>query len=184
MNSYPLDVTLCCSVQITQWLFLLLQVLNPFYVFQAFTLTLWLCQGYIEYSVAIIILTIISIALSVYDLRQVGDKSHLGCVKWDPISPLDSWWGRKAYHGFSIESKELLCQTQVIKKQMQTLTSVESPDRGGRRPSGICLHWLSLLAKAVMDIDVRRTMRLFLNMVSSPYLYCICTAHFPYSVYN
>lgn len=52
-------------------LFLYLQVLNPFYVFQAFTLTLWLSQGYIEYSVAIIILTVISIVLSVYDLRQV-----------------------------------------------------------------------------------------------------------------
>lgn len=55
----------------TPVLFLYLQVLNPFYVFQAFTLTLWLSQGYIEYSVAIIILTVISIVLSVYDLRQV-----------------------------------------------------------------------------------------------------------------
>ncbi|XP_023559911.1 probable cation-transporting ATPase 13A5, partial [Octodon degus] len=52
------------------WKLLVKQVLNPFYVFQAFTLTLWLSQGYIEYSVAIIILTIISIVLSVYDLRQ------------------------------------------------------------------------------------------------------------------
>lgn len=53
-------------------LHLYLQILNPFYVFQAFTLTLWLSQGYIEYSVAIIILTIISIGLTVYDLRQVS----------------------------------------------------------------------------------------------------------------
>ncbi|XP_058517280.1 probable cation-transporting ATPase 13A5 [Ochotona princeps] len=58
------------------WKLLVKQVLNPFYVFQAFTLTLWLCQGYIEYSVAIIILTIISIALSVYDLRQQSVKLH------------------------------------------------------------------------------------------------------------
>lgn len=50
------------------WKLLVKQVLNPFYVFQAFTLTLWLSHGYIEYSVAIIILSIISIVLSVYDL--------------------------------------------------------------------------------------------------------------------
>ncbi|XP_003476998.2 probable cation-transporting ATPase 13A5 isoform X1 [Cavia porcellus] len=58
------------------WKLLVKQVLNPFYVFQAFTLTLWLSQGYIEYSVAIIILTIISIILSVYDLRQQSIKLH------------------------------------------------------------------------------------------------------------
>ncbi|KAB1283015.1 putative cation-transporting ATPase 13A5 [Camelus dromedarius] len=52
------------------------EVLNPFYVFQAFTLTLWLSQGYIEYSVAIIILSVISIVLSVYDLRQQSVKLH------------------------------------------------------------------------------------------------------------
>lgn len=60
-------------------LFLCLQVLNPFYVFQAFTLTLWLSQGYIEYSVAIIILTLLSIVLSVYDLRQVRAEITAGC---------------------------------------------------------------------------------------------------------
>ena len=53
-------------------LHLCLQILNPFYVFQAFTLTLWLSQGYIEYSVAIIILSIISVGLTVYSLRQVS----------------------------------------------------------------------------------------------------------------
>ncbi|XP_045707836.1 probable cation-transporting ATPase 13A5 [Phyllostomus hastatus] len=58
------------------WKLLVKQVLNPFYVFQAFTLTLWLSQGYIEYSVAIIILTVLSIVLSVYDLRQQSVKLH------------------------------------------------------------------------------------------------------------
>uniref|UniRef100_A0A8P0TQD6 Cation-transporting ATPase n=1 Tax=Canis lupus familiaris TaxID=9615 RepID=A0A8P0TQD6_CANLF len=58
------------------WKLLVKQVLNPFYVFQAFTLTLWLSQGYIEYSVAIIILSVISIVLSVYDLRQQSVKLH------------------------------------------------------------------------------------------------------------
>nr|XP_004654316.2 probable cation-transporting ATPase 13A5 [Jaculus jaculus] len=58
------------------WKLLVKQVLNPFYVFQAFTLTLWLSQGYVEYSLAIIILTTISIVLSVYDLRQQSVKLH------------------------------------------------------------------------------------------------------------
>ncbi|XP_006873204.1 PREDICTED: probable cation-transporting ATPase 13A5 [Chrysochloris asiatica] len=58
------------------WKLLVKQVLNPFYVFQAFTLTLWLSQGYIEYSVAIIILSILSIILSIYDLRQQSVKLH------------------------------------------------------------------------------------------------------------
>ncbi|XP_074046718.1 putative cation-transporting ATPase 13A5 isoform X3 [Macrotis lagotis] len=58
------------------WKLLVKQVLNPFYVFQAFTLTLWLSQGYIEYSIAIIILTVISIVLSVYDLRQQSVNLH------------------------------------------------------------------------------------------------------------
>uniref|UniRef100_G3TGK7 Cation-transporting ATPase n=1 Tax=Loxodonta africana TaxID=9785 RepID=G3TGK7_LOXAF len=58
------------------WKLLVKQVLNPFYVFQAFTLTLWLSQGYIEYSVAVIILSVISIILSVYDLRQQSVKLH------------------------------------------------------------------------------------------------------------
>lgn len=68
-------------MQVTKMQFLYLQVLNPFYVFQAFTLTLWLSQGYVEYSVAIIILSVLSIVLSVYDLRQVR-------AVWDSISLL------------------------------------------------------------------------------------------------
>ncbi|XP_004603054.2 probable cation-transporting ATPase 13A5 [Sorex araneus] len=58
------------------WKLLVKQVLNPFYVFQAFTLILWLSLSYIEYSVAIIILTVLSIILTVYDLRQQSVKLH------------------------------------------------------------------------------------------------------------
>ncbi|NWQ98581.1 AT135 ATPase, partial [Burhinus bistriatus] len=58
------------------WKLLFKEILNPFYVFQAFTLTLWLSQGYTEYSVAIIILSIISVGFTVYDLRQQSTKLH------------------------------------------------------------------------------------------------------------
>ena len=88
------------SMQVTQNLFSYLQVLNPFYVFQAFTLTLWLSQGYIEYSVAIIILSVLSIGLSVYDLRQVRKEIIVGFY-------LASGCTKSQTYG-STESKELL----------------------------------------------------------------------------
>lgn len=71
-------------------------------MFQAFTLTLWLSQGYIEYSVAIIILSVISIVLSVYDLRQVRDKTTVGFY-------LVSGCIRSKTYGIFIDSQELLC---------------------------------------------------------------------------
>ncbi|NXL84613.1 AT135 ATPase, partial [Alectura lathami] len=58
------------------WKLLFKEILNPFYVLQAFTLTLWLSQGYVEYSVAIIVLSVISVGLTVYDLRQQSTKLH------------------------------------------------------------------------------------------------------------
>uniref|UniRef100_A0ABM5FVF5 Cation-transporting ATPase n=1 Tax=Pogona vitticeps TaxID=103695 RepID=A0ABM5FVF5_9SAUR len=58
------------------WNLLFKEVLNPFYLFQAFTLTLWLSQGYYEYASAILILTVISIVVTIYDLRQQSVKLH------------------------------------------------------------------------------------------------------------
>ncbi|KAJ7324616.1 hypothetical protein JRQ81_017636 [Phrynocephalus forsythii] len=58
------------------WNLLFKEVLNPFYLFQGFTLTLWLSQGYYEYASAILILTFITIAVTVYDLRQQSVKLH------------------------------------------------------------------------------------------------------------
>lgn len=68
---HPVSAAQCYVHPLTTVTFTL-QILNPFYVFQAFTLTLWLSQGYTEYSVAIIVLSIISVGLTVYDLRQVS----------------------------------------------------------------------------------------------------------------
>uniref|UniRef100_H9GTU5 Cation-transporting ATPase n=1 Tax=Anolis carolinensis TaxID=28377 RepID=H9GTU5_ANOCA len=53
-----------------------LQVLNPFYVFQLFSVCLWLSEDYIEYSVAIILMSLLSISLTVYDLRKQSVKLH------------------------------------------------------------------------------------------------------------
>ncbi|XP_053567848.1 probable cation-transporting ATPase 13A4 [Bombina bombina] len=56
------------------WKLLFKEILNPFYLFQAASLSLWLAEGYIEYSILIIVITLISIALTVYDLRKQSVK--------------------------------------------------------------------------------------------------------------
>ncbi|XP_053314968.1 probable cation-transporting ATPase 13A4 [Spea bombifrons] len=58
------------------WKLLFKEVLNPFYVFQLFSVCLWFAEEYIEYSVAIIIMSLICIALSVYTLRMQSVKLH------------------------------------------------------------------------------------------------------------
>ncbi|XP_066457991.1 probable cation-transporting ATPase 13A4 [Eleutherodactylus coqui] len=58
------------------WKLLFKEVLSPFYVFQLFSVCLWFAEEYIEYSVAIIIMSLICIGLSVYTLRQQSIKLH------------------------------------------------------------------------------------------------------------
>ncbi|XP_075413267.1 putative cation-transporting ATPase 13A4 [Tenrec ecaudatus] len=65
------------DVEITPiWKLLVKEVLNSFYVFQLFSVCLWFSEDYKEYALAIIIMSIISIALTVYDLRQQSVKLH------------------------------------------------------------------------------------------------------------
>nr|XP_020820309.1 probable cation-transporting ATPase 13A4 isoform X2 [Phascolarctos cinereus] len=65
------------DVEITPiWKLLIKEVLNPFYVFQLFSVCLWFSEDYKEYAVAIIIMSIISITLTVYDLREQSIKIH------------------------------------------------------------------------------------------------------------
>uniref|UniRef100_A0A8C5WDN4 Cation-transporting ATPase n=1 Tax=Leptobrachium leishanense TaxID=445787 RepID=A0A8C5WDN4_9ANUR len=58
------------------WKLLVKEVLNPFYVFQLFSVCLWFAELYIEYSVAIIIMSLVCIGLSVYTLRTQSIKLH------------------------------------------------------------------------------------------------------------
>uniref|UniRef100_A0A8D0MH61 Cation-transporting ATPase n=1 Tax=Sus scrofa TaxID=9823 RepID=A0A8D0MH61_PIG len=65
------------DVEITPvWKLLIKEVLNPFYIFQLFSVCLWFSEDYKEYAFAIIIMSIISIALTVYDLREQSVKLH------------------------------------------------------------------------------------------------------------
>ncbi|XP_065604295.1 probable cation-transporting ATPase 13A4 [Cyrtonyx montezumae] len=56
------------------WKLLIKEVLNPFYVFQLFSVCLWFAEDYVEYATAIIIMSLLSISLTVYDLRQQSVK--------------------------------------------------------------------------------------------------------------
>uniref|UniRef100_A0A8C3RBD0 Cation-transporting ATPase n=1 Tax=Cyanoderma ruficeps TaxID=181631 RepID=A0A8C3RBD0_9PASS len=58
------------------WKLLIKEVLNPFYVFQLFSVCLWFAEDYMEYATAIIIMSLLSIFLTVYDLRKQSIKLH------------------------------------------------------------------------------------------------------------
>lgn len=54
-------------------LFLLLhQVLNPFYIFQLFSVLLWSAEDYYYYASAIVFMSVISTATSLYTIRKVS----------------------------------------------------------------------------------------------------------------
>jgi hypothetical protein len=48
-----------------------LQVLNPFYIFQLFSVILWSADEYYYYAVAIVFMSVISIATSLYTIKKV-----------------------------------------------------------------------------------------------------------------
>ncbi|NXO77341.1 AT134 ATPase, partial [Sitta europaea] len=58
------------------WKLLIKEVLNPFYVFQLFSVCLWFAEDYMEYATAIIFMSFLSIFLTVYDLRKQSIKLH------------------------------------------------------------------------------------------------------------
>ncbi|KAM8953694.1 putative cation-transporting ATPase 13A4 [Pelodytes ibericus] len=58
------------------WKLLFKEILNPFYAFEACSLALWLAVGFIEYSIAVIIMTLVSIIFTVHDLRKESVKLH------------------------------------------------------------------------------------------------------------
>ncbi|XP_044146312.1 probable cation-transporting ATPase 13A4 [Bufo gargarizans] len=58
------------------WKLLFKEVLNPFYAFEMCSLAVWLAVGFIEYSIAVIIMTLVSIIFTVHDLRKESVKLH------------------------------------------------------------------------------------------------------------
>uniref|UniRef100_A0A8D3CZN7 ATPase cation transporting 13A2 n=1 Tax=Scophthalmus maximus TaxID=52904 RepID=A0A8D3CZN7_SCOMX len=52
------------------------EVLNPFYVFQFFSITLWMIDEYYFYAVCILFLSILSISISLYETRKQSITLH------------------------------------------------------------------------------------------------------------
>ncbi|XP_041859215.1 cation-transporting ATPase 13A2 isoform X2 [Melanotaenia boesemani] len=52
------------------------EVLNPFYVFQVFSITVWTIDSYYFYAVCIFIISIISISISLYETRKQSITLH------------------------------------------------------------------------------------------------------------
>ncbi len=52
------------------------QVFNPFYIFQLFSVILWSANDYYYYASAIVIMSVISIATSLFTVKKVRHKEH------------------------------------------------------------------------------------------------------------
>ncbi|TDH01678.1 hypothetical protein EPR50_G00182750 [Perca flavescens] len=65
------------DVQVKSYVKLLFEeVLNPFYVFQLFSITLWIFENYYYYAICIFIISILSIGLSLYETRKQSVTLH------------------------------------------------------------------------------------------------------------
>lgn len=56
-----------------------LQVLNPFYIFQLFSVILWNADEYYYYAAAIVVMSVISIATSLYTIKKVSSTTVWLC---------------------------------------------------------------------------------------------------------
>lgn len=56
----------------------LLQALNPYYGFQAFSIALWLADHYYWYAVCIFLISAISVCLALYKTRKVRESGLAG----------------------------------------------------------------------------------------------------------
>jgi cation-transporting ATPase 13A3/4/5 len=56
---------------------LLLEVINPFYIFQLFTLCVWAAEAYYYYLVAIVLMTSFGVISTIIQTRKVRVKAKL-----------------------------------------------------------------------------------------------------------
>ena len=65
------------NVEVPSYLSLLVEeVLHPFYIFQICSITLWMCDDYYYYASCIIIISLISICVSLYETRRQAQSLH------------------------------------------------------------------------------------------------------------
>lgn len=67
------------------WILFWLEVLNPFYIFQVFTIFVWLAEGYYYYIGAIICMSIFGITSTVFQTRQNQKNLHEKVVSSETV---------------------------------------------------------------------------------------------------
>ncbi|XP_063298850.1 probable cation-transporting ATPase 13A5 [Pelobates fuscus] len=67
------------------WKLFIKEVFNPFYVFQSYSMSLWMANGYFEYTMAILLMTVISIIATIYNLRVQSIKLHKMAASYNSI---------------------------------------------------------------------------------------------------
>ncbi|XP_063772509.1 probable cation-transporting ATPase 13A4 isoform X1 [Pseudophryne corroboree] len=74
------------TVKVTPiWTLLVKEVLNPFYVFQAYSISMWIAISYLEFSLTMLFMTLLSIAATVYNLRMQSVKLHKMSASYNSI---------------------------------------------------------------------------------------------------
>ncbi|XP_041419198.1 probable cation-transporting ATPase 13A4 isoform X2 [Xenopus laevis] len=67
------------------WIILIKEIFNPFYVFQVYSLSIWMWCAYVEYSCVILAMSILSIIATVYNLRVQSVKLHKMSISYNSI---------------------------------------------------------------------------------------------------
>ncbi|XP_032458038.1 probable cation-transporting ATPase 13A3 isoform X2 [Nasonia vitripennis] len=119
---------------------LVLEILNPFYIFQIFTLGVWLPEGYVYYSVAIVCMSVFGIASSILQtrksqtslrntvastetikvLRHNGEFESISSVELVPGDIIEL----PKHHGLIVCDAVLLSGTCIVNESMLTGESV------------------------------------------------------------
>uniref|UniRef100_A0A8C2ZZ94 Polyamine-transporting ATPase 13A3 n=1 Tax=Cyclopterus lumpus TaxID=8103 RepID=A0A8C2ZZ94_CYCLU len=68
---------------------LIKEVLNPFYIFQLFSVILWSADEYYYYAVAILFMSVISIATSLYTIKKVSSTKEIDEILSTDLVPGD-----------------------------------------------------------------------------------------------
>lgn len=61
---------------------ILLEVFNPFYVFQVFTIAVWLAEPYYYYCIAVVLMSTFGVAISVIQTKKVRILEKIGLYKF------------------------------------------------------------------------------------------------------
>ena len=56
------------------WRILIDEVLNPFYLFEVFSMIVWTADEYLYYAGCIFVVSIISLAVALYEIRKVSSN--------------------------------------------------------------------------------------------------------------